>query len=220
MKRVFEIIFSTTVGAALLFAVAGTAAWWNAWAFLVFMAVLGVLTSRLIKNIPGLAEERRTAAERAKPWDLTLVRLINLALPAMVIVSAFEMRFRWFPPVPAVVSVGAFAAMIPATMLTYHAIAANGFFSSHVRIQEDRGQTAISKGPYNVVRHPGYTGAAAFNFLVPFALGSWAALIPAFGAIVLLIYRTTREDRVLLEELPGYAAYAKQVRNRLIPRVW
>lgn len=220
MKRILGIIFSTTVGAAVPFAVAGTAAWWNAWAFLVFMAVLGVLTSRLIKNTPGLAEERRTAAERAKPWDLTLVRLINLALPAMVVVSAFEMRFQWPPSIPAAVSVGAFAAMIPAALLTYRAIAANAFFSSHVRMQEDRGQTVVSKGPYSVVRHPGYAGSAAFNLLAPLALGSRAALLPAFGIIALLVYRTAREDRVLLEELPGYAAYAKQVRNRLIPRVW
>jgi protein-S-isoprenylcysteine O-methyltransferase Ste14 len=220
MRRVFGIIVGTTVGAVVLFAVAGTAAWWNAWAFLVFMVVLGELTSRLIKNTPGLAEERRTAAERAKPWDLTLVRLINLTLPVMLIVSAFEIRFQWFPSIPAAVSVGAFAAMIPAAMLTYRAIAANVFFSSHVRIQEDRGQTVVSTGPYGVVRHPGYAGSAAFNLLVPLALGSWAALLPAFGTVALLAYRTIKEDRVLLEELPGYAAYAKQVRDRLIPKVW
>lgn len=220
MKKVFGIIMSATVGVAALFATAGTAAWWNAWAFLFFKVVLGAFTGRLIKNTPGLAEERRTAAERAKPWDVTLVRLINFALPVMVFVSALEMRFRWFPSIPAAVSVCAFAAMIPAAMLTYRAIASNVFFSSHVRIQEDRGQTVVSKGPYSVVRHPGYAGSAAFNLLVPLALGSWMALLPAFGTVALLVYRTTREDRILLAELPGYAAYAEQVRTRLVPGVW
>jgi protein-S-isoprenylcysteine O-methyltransferase Ste14 len=220
MRRVLGTIFAMTVGAAVLFVVAGTAAWWNAWAFLAFMAVLGGLTSRLIRSTPGLAEERSTAAERAEPWDVALVRLINVALPAMLILSALEMRFHWFPAMPTAVSAGAFVAMVPAVMFTYRAISANVFFSSHVRIQEDRGQTVVSKGPYSVVRHPGYAGSAAFNLLVPLALGSWLALLPALGTVALLVYRTAREDRVLLEELPGYAAYAEQVRERLIPGVW
>lgn len=219
MKKGFGIVFTAATAIAALFA-AGTAAWWNAWVFLVFMAILGVLTTGLINKTPGLAEERRTAAERAKPWDMTLVRLINLALPAMMFISAFDMRFRWSPSLPAAVSMGAFVAMVPAAMLTYRAIAANAFFSSHVRIQEDRGHTLVTKGPYGVVRHPGYAGSAAFNLLVPFALGSWAALAVALGAVGLLAYRTAKEDRVLLAELPGYAAYAHQIRTRLIPGVW
>lgn len=121
---------------------------------------------------------------------------------------------------PSGVSVAAFAAMIPAAMLTYSAIAANQFFSSHVRIQKDRGQTVITKGPYSVIRHPGYAGSAAFNLLVPVALGSWAALLPALGTVGLLAYRTAREDQVLQAELSGYPAYSKQVRARLIPMVW
>ena len=211
---------SSIAGVFAIFAIAGTAIWWNAWTFLFFMAVLGVLTGRLITKIPGLAEERRTAQEKAKPWDSRLVRLINLGLPAMVFISALEQRFHWFPSMPAVVSVCAFVAMIPASILTYRAIAANAFFSSHVRIQNDRGQTVVSDGPYSIVRHPGYAGSMAFNLLVPLALGSWASLLPSFATIGLLVYRTAKEDRVLIEQLPGYLAYTKQVSSRLIPKVW
>ncbi len=220
MTKIFGIIMSSAVAAAALFAIAGTATWWNAWAFFFFMLVLGFLTGRLIKNIPGLAEERRTAAKKVTPWDLMLVRLLNLALPAMVLVSALDMRFQWFPPMPAVVSIAAFVAMIPASMLAYSAIAANRFFSSHIRIQDDRGQVVVSTGPYSIVRHPGYAGSVVFNILVPFALGSWAALAPALCTGALLVYRTAREDQVLLAKLPGYAAYAQQVSSRLIPKIW
>jgi protein-S-isoprenylcysteine O-methyltransferase Ste14 len=220
MKRIIGIIFSSTLAVAAFFAAAGTAIWWNGWTFLVFIMVIGTFTARLFKDSPGLAEERRTAAEKAAPWDRVLVRLINLALPVMLLVSAFEKRFHWFPAMPPGLSVAAFAAMVPAAMLTYRAIAANQFFSSHVRIQKDRGQTVITRGPYSVVRHPGYAGSAAFNLLVPVALGSWAALLPALGTVGLLAYRTAREDRVLQAELPGYPAYRKQVRSRLIPMVW
>jgi protein-S-isoprenylcysteine O-methyltransferase Ste14 len=91
---------------------------------------------------------------------------------------------------------------------------------SHVRIQKERGQTVITSGPYRFVRHPWYAGSAAFNLLVPVALGSWAALLPALGTVGLLVYRTAREDQMLQTELSGYAAYGRQVRARLIPMVW
>jgi protein-S-isoprenylcysteine O-methyltransferase Ste14 len=202
------------------FWIAGTPAWWNAWAFLAFMVPLGVLTSRLIKNSPGLAEERRTGAAKTTSRDLQVVRLINAALPAMVVVASFDERFRWFHALPAAVSIAAFAMMVPPAILTYRAIDANRFFSSYVRIQEDRRHTVVSTGPYRAVRHPGYAGSAVFNLLVPLALGSWPAVALGLGAAVLLVYRTAKEDRVLMADLPGYSAYAQQVRYRLIPGMW
>ena len=220
MRRGIGILFGTAIAVAGLFSVAGTVTWWNAWVLLAVMVLIGAFTHRLIKNSPGLAQERRTAAAKAKPWDLKLVRLINLALPAMLVVAALDMRFRWSPPVPAVASIAAFVAMIAAAMFTYRAIAANLFFSSHVRIQHDRGQVVVSAGPYQVVRHPGYAGSAIFNLLAPLALGSWVTSVLGIGTAVLLVYRTVKEDRVLMEELSGYTSYAQQVRNRLIPGIW
>jgi protein-S-isoprenylcysteine O-methyltransferase Ste14 len=220
MRRGIRILFGTAIAVAGLFGVAGTVTWWNAWVFLAVMVLIGAFTHRIIKNSPGLAQERRTAAAKAKPWDIKLVRLINLALPAMLVVAALDVRFRWSPPVPEAASIAAFVAMIAAAMCTYCAIAANLFFSSHVRIQQDRGQVVVSAGPYQVVRHPGYAGSAIFNLLVPLALGSWVTAVLGIGTAVLLVYRTVKEDRVLMEELPGYSTYAQQVRNRLIPGIW
>lgn len=219
MRRGIGILFGTAIGVAGLFGIAGTVTWWNGWIFLAVMALIGAFTHRLIKNSPGLAEERRTAAAKAKPWDLKMVRLINAALPAMLVAAALDVRFRWSASVPVAVSIAAFVAMIPAAMFTYRAIAANPFFSSHVRIQQDRGHVVVSQGPYHVVRHPGYAGSVLFNLLVPLALGSWGTLVLGIGTAVLLVYRTVKEYRVLMEELPGYTSYVQQVRNRLMPGV-
>ena len=220
MRKDIGILIGTAIAVAVLFGIAGTVTWWNALVFLVFMVSIGGFTHRLIENSSDLAEERRTAAAKAKPWDLKLVRLINLALPAMLILSAIDIRFRWLPPVPVGVSMAALVMMIPAAMLTYRAIAANLFFSSHVRIQLDRGHVVVQTGPYRIIRHPGYAGSMVFNLLVPLALGSWTALVLGIGTAVLLGYRTAREDQVLMEALPGYTAYTKQVQNRLIPGIW
>ncbi len=122
------------------------------------------------------------------------------ALPFMLFVAALDIRFRGLPSVPASASIAALIAMAPAAVLTYRAIAVNTFFSSHVRIQTERGHVVVTTGPYRFVRHPGYTGSILFNLLVPVALGSWFALLPGIGTAVLLVYRTVKEDHVLMKD--------------------
>lgn len=55
---------------------------------------------------------------------------------------------------------------------------------------------------------------------LPFALGSFFALIPAVIIVALFVIRTVLEDKTLQKELPGYKEYTETVRFRLIPRVW
>jgi protein-S-isoprenylcysteine O-methyltransferase Ste14 len=96
----------------------------------------------------------------------------------------------------------------------------NAFFAEGVRIQEERGHTVATGGPYRYVRHPGYVGAIAAGLSTPFLLGSPWALIPAGISATLYVVRTALEDRTLREELPGYAEYAEQTGYRLLPGVW
>jgi protein-S-isoprenylcysteine O-methyltransferase Ste14 len=220
MKKMISGLIVGIVFIAVLFYIAGTWTWWNAWVFIVLMAIIGGFTSNLFKKSPGLAEERKTANTKSKPWDVKLVRLINIALPSMVIIAAFDNRFHFFPAVPLAVSVVALLLMIMAATLTYLSIAANPFFSSHVRIQEDRDHKVMTTGPYRIIRHPGYAGSMIFNLSVAMVLGSWAALPIGLATILLLIYRTAKEDRVLTVELTGYYTYTQQVRYRLLPGVW
>ncbi len=220
MKPLVSVLASTALSGVLLFGLAGTVAWWNAWAFLGVMLAVGVLSTRAIAQSPDLAYERRTAAAQAPPWDRLVVRLTSFALPAVLVLAALEHRIGWLPPVAPAVSVLAFLLMVPAVTLTYRALAVNAFFSSHVRIQSDRGHSVVSSGPYGRIRHPGYAGSVVFNLLSPLALGSWAALVPGAFAAALLVWRTAREDRFLRTHLTGYAEYAAQVRHRLVPGLW
>jgi protein-S-isoprenylcysteine O-methyltransferase Ste14 len=76
----------------------------------------------------------------------------------------------------------------------------------------------VRAGPYRVVRHPIY-----FSYLVGhvgFVLGffSWynlAILVPLYA---LQLARIVAEERVLMAD-PAYAAYAREVRWRLVPGV-
>ena len=96
----------------------------------------------------------------------------------------------------------------------------NAFLSPTVRIQEERGQTVISTGPYHYVRHPMYAGGLLLFLGTPLLLGSWYGLVLSLLFIAAGAARAVMEERVLREELPGYAAYMARVNYRLIPRIW
>src|SRR5262249_49928265 len=96
----------------------------------------------------------------------------------------------------------------------------NPFFSIVTRIQADRGQRVISEGPYGIVRHPGYAGNLLGMVVGGIALNSLLSIIPSVIAVVTTFRGTAIEDRMLQDELAGYAQYAEKVRYRLIPGIW
>jgi protein-S-isoprenylcysteine O-methyltransferase Ste14 len=100
------------------------------------------------------------------------------------------------------------------------AMASNAYFSEGVRIQEERGHTVATNGPYHYVRHPGYSGAILAQLATPLLLGSIWAVIPSLLSAGFYVIRTYLEDKTLILELPGYSDYVKQTRYRLLPWVW
>ncbi len=97
---------------------------------------------------------------------------------------------------------------------------ANRFFSSHVRIQTDRGHMVVNQGPYKYVRHPGYAGGLLSWVASPIFFSSYWVIIPTMLAITASVIRTSKEDQTLQEELPGYADYVREVKYRLLPGIW
>ena len=97
---------------------------------------------------------------------------------------------------------------------------ANSFASATLRVQEERGQTVISTGPYAVVRHPMYAYTLLLFIGIPLLLGSLWGLLGVALFLPLLIARVIGEEAMLMDGLPGYREYAAKVRFRLLPRVW
>ena len=188
--------------------------------FVIVMAVVAGLSSRAVRRSPGLEDERRTAASAAPAWDVAVVRAVGVATIGTIAVAGADLLTGWFPGVPLPVSVAASVVALAGAVLTYRAMCANAFFSSHVRVQADRGHVVVADGPYRVVRHPGYAGTGLFNLMLPMVLGSWLAFVPAVLLVGLLVWRTAREDRFLAENLDGYVAYASRVRYRVLPGIW
>ena len=115
--------------------------------------------------------------------------------------------------------VGAFV-LLGSFYLFYRTFRENPYLSPVVRIQKDRGQTVVTTGPYNYVRHPMYSGFLLFVIGTSLMLGSLYGLI--FGLLLVGVagWRAVMEERTLKKELRGYDAYMAQVKYRLIPYLW
>jgi len=88
----------------------------------------------------------------------------------------------------------------------------NPFFSPALRIQVERGHSAITCGPYRIVRHPGYLAMLIAVPASALTLGSWLALIPALAFSAVIVRRTALEDCYLMQNLHGYMEYTESVR--------
>jgi protein-S-isoprenylcysteine O-methyltransferase Ste14 len=217
-KQLLSICFSLAITAACLFGAAGRLDWSNAWMLLGLSLLTGLAFT--LGRDPELAAERRNV-QAGKSWDKALVGVTVLLGPmAMWITAGLDFRFHGSSRLSAAASAAGVAAAVLGAALTAWAMRANRFFSSVVRIQKERGHTVVEGGPYRFVRHPGYTGMAAFTLATPLILGSGWAFAPAAVTVSATVLRTLLEDRTLHDELDGYAGYARRVRYRLLPAVW
>jgi len=219
--QIFKSIVALFLLLALLFGPAGTFKWLEAWLYIILylIAVAGILLW-MKKKSPGLLRERMSTKKDAKSWDKKIILAYTLLLMIMLAVAGLDaVRFRW-SRVPLSLKIIGFLGFTPAFLLAFWAMTQNPYLSELVRIQKERGHRVCNTGPYKYVRHPMYVGVILLILCLPFALGSFYALIPAFVITLLFVLRTFLEDKTLQAELPGYKEYADRVRYKLIPGIW
>jgi protein-S-isoprenylcysteine O-methyltransferase Ste14 len=207
--------------ALLLFAPAGTVAWWRGWQFLlVFFGVMTAAAVWLWRVNPEIYAARRRVHRGTKRSDVVLLCFLLPMMTAILPVAALDdARFHWLPLPSWAIALG-YALLLAGVGITVWAQAVNKFFEPGVRIQVDRGHRVIDTGPYAIVRHPGYVGACLLLAGMALALGSLWALVPAGLCAAALILRTKWEDQTLQAELTGYKDYAQRVPFRWIPGLW
>jgi protein-S-isoprenylcysteine O-methyltransferase Ste14 len=205
----------------LVFLAAGSIGWVPGWIFIaVLVLAFGASALVLARVNPVIYRARSRFQPGTKVWDKRLLLVMLPAMVAIIPIGALDAgRFHWSSVPRRAVFLG-YAAMIAAIAVTGWAQAVNPFFEPGVRIQSERHQRVIDTGPYRFVRHPGYIAAILLFFGMALALGSYLAVVPALVATVLLVVRTSWEDRLLRADLPGYADYARRTRFRLFPGVW
>jgi protein-S-isoprenylcysteine O-methyltransferase Ste14 len=220
--RVLAGLLACAAFAGAILGAAGRLDWGRGWAYLaLLLGVQGAAALHVRRRDPELIRRRGRVGEGTPAWDLVLLAAFGLAYVATVGVAALDAGRFGCSSVPAWAWPCGACLLVVGTGLFVGAMVVNTHFEKTVRIQRDRGHRVVDRGPYRVVRHPGYVGASlGYPLAAPLLLGSWWAFLPALLCVATLVVRTALEDRLLRRELAGYAAYAARVRYRLIPGLW
>lgn len=219
--RVGTVLVFMVIIAGILFLASGRLSWIWAWIYLGinvgFMLINGTIMLRLSPET--IAE--RGAPKETKRWDKIVSGVYALAMYlALPLVAGLDVRFDWTKEIGIAWHITGAVLYLAGLVLSAWAMIANAYFSTAVRIQTERGHTVCRTGPYRFVRHPGYVGFILQALSFTILLGSLWALIPGILASILMIIRTSLEDRTLQAELPGYLDYIQDVHYRLVPGIW
>ncbi len=163
--------------------------------------------------------EDKKEVKKASATDKIIFPLFSILFLLVFIVPAFDKRFHW--SIPWIWSEIIGFALLPLSFyIIYRVMLENAFASKVLDIREDSGQKVIDTGPYEIVRHPMYSGFALMMLSVVLGLGSWYALIPAILAIIFLAIRIIFEEKMLINGLAGYKEYREKVKYKLIPKIY
>lgn len=183
--------------------------------------VMALLHYTVLRIDAELLNERLRPGKGSRKWDKIILGLLSLTMISMYVIAGLDSgRYHWSPPFHWTIHLLGGILTAFGQLLFLIAQSQNKFFSSTVRIQTDRGHTVYDKGPYGVVRHPGYLGSMVQLAGFPLLFGSVWSLIPIGVAILLLVVRTNLEDATLKNELQGYLDYSAKTRHKAIPYVW
>jgi protein-S-isoprenylcysteine O-methyltransferase Ste14 len=204
---------------AVLFLPAWTLNYWQAWVFILVLALLLSLSVAyfLVKDA-ALIERRKPAARAAQTTGQRInIAYVYLAELGLLVLSALDHRFGW-SHMPAYVSVIGIGLVILANVVWFYGKKENSFAGAGIVIYE--GHKVISTGPYALVRHPNYAGDLTLIFGAPLALGSWWGLAFFVLMIPAMVWMIFEEERFLKVNLPGYLEYTQKVHYRLVPHIW
>lgn len=207
--------------ALILFAGRGSVDWTQGWIFLLYSHACPLLVSGIIIGRRADLLLRRTRKyPDEEVWDRWLLFVIGKMGWLTLATAALEARIDaprfWFNTA----TLFGIFLMTAGWFVIGAAMYANSNFETHVRIQHEADHRVCADGPYRWLRHPGYLGWICVYLAQPFMLNAKWGLIPAGLAAGLFGIRTYLEDRMLRRRLEGYAAYAGQIKWRLIPGIF
>jgi protein-S-isoprenylcysteine O-methyltransferase Ste14 len=217
LRSAMGLVVNALVMGLLLFVPAGTVHYGRGWIFLsVFQGCMSLVTLNLFWRDRALLERRLKATE-SRPIQKVFQAVASLAFAASLVIPALGVR-RGDAPLPPVVSLLGNGLVLLGFWIVSRVFRENSFTA--LTIEVSAGQSVTTTGPYALVRHPMYSGGILLLFGVPLALGSawglWASLVSTLA----IVWRLLDEEKLLVRDLPGYDAYRRQTRYRLIPRVW
>lgn len=183
------------------------------WLLTGYAGVGGMLAlERLLRGNGNAASLNASGDDQHTTRDLSTAIAIAVAAPPIL----RRVRFGGLPASAGAVGIGVQVAGLVTRAWAMRSL--GSFYSRTLRVESE--QTVVDTGPYQWVRHPGYTG----SFLVWVGLALTSRSLPALVLVTGLFSAVYRrrvlvEERLLRRDLPGYVEYSERTK-RLIPRIW
>ena len=222
-KALLEVFGEFAVFAALLFVCAGTLLWPAGWAFmaLFFGFALAIVLWLARKEPELLAERMSSPMQSGQPlWDKVFVVAVMVLFVAWLILMPLDAVRFGYSEVPGWLQIFGALGVVLSFYIMFLTFRENAYLAMVVKVQQERGQSVVSTGPYRHVRHPMYASTLLFFPGSALLLGSWWGLMFCTVLLGLLVWRIPLEERMLENGLDGYDEYERNVRYRLIPHVW
>jgi protein-S-isoprenylcysteine O-methyltransferase len=185
----------------------------KAWFRAAYVGTAVFFALEALHRAPGAA-----ASMHASDDDRGTTRTIGLGY---AISSGAPLLLRWLPGPQMPPSAGPAGVIAQAAGLGLRTWSMRTLGRSYTRTLRTRtDQPVVTAGPYRYVRHPGYSGSLLT--WIGYALASRS--LPAVAVVAGVLGRAYRrridaEEKLLIRELPGYAAYRSRTKS-LVPFVW
>lgn len=216
-QAIVKVLAGVLLMGALLFGPAGTLDYPEGWRLMAILFVPMILAGFvMMAKCPQLLAKRLNMKEKLSEQKQVIL-LSGVMFVLGFAASGLSFRFD-FLLLPGWVSYAACAAFLLAYALYALVLRENAFLSRTIEIQES--QRVVDTGLYAIVRHPMYSAVILLFMSMPLILRSAAGFAVFLACPAILVKRIRSEEAFLRENLPGYAAYQKKVRWRLIPFVW
>lgn len=201
----------------LIFLPAGTLRFTYGWLLigLLFVPMLIAGFVMFFKSPDFLA--KRLDVKEKQATQRGVVAFSGLMFIAGFVVAGLDFRFGW-SQMPLPVTVIASVLFLASYALYAEVMRENAYLSRTIKVEE--GQKVVDTGLYGIVRHPMYMATILLFLMMPLVLGSWYALIAFAFYPAIIVVRLKDEEDLLTRELPGYTAYKKKVKYRIIPFIW
>ena len=217
MQAIAKFLFGILSVGLLLFLPAGSVFYANGWLMMgiLFVPMFFAGIVMMVHN-PALLQMRLVAKEEQHEQKL-LVAASGLMFIAGFVVAGLTFRFGGYMVSKSVVFI-AVAVFLAAYILYAEVLRENTYLSRIIEVRE--GQNVLDTGLYGIVRHPMYSATLFLFLAMPLVLGSLYSFF-VFLVYPFIIAKRIRYEEVFLEaNLPGYSAYKRKVKYRLIPFIW
>ena len=202
---------------ALIFLPAGTLRFGQGWLLMGVLFVPMFLAGLFLMARDPDRLRRRLDAREKEMTQKNVLLLSGLMFIAAFVLAGLSFRFGWLR-FPNWVSVLGAVLFLLGYVLYAFVLTENAYLARTVKVAE--GQQLVATGLYVLVRHPMYMATLLLFLSMPLILGSLLAFLVMLVYPFIIARRIRNEEEVLLRDLPGYAAYRRKVRWRLVPGIW